>query len=136
MVVGGDLNVYPRPDDPFAPIGQAGYSDQLGALYDPNLGLKNLWEDVLSQAPESAYSYVYVGMAQTLDQMFMNHALLTNLHQVRLHTSTATLPRTIQAMWRAARAITTPMVATIYWACQEPTADARRAIPREPGRQC
>ena len=32
IVVGGDLNVYPRPDDPFAPLGTPGSSDQLGAL--------------------------------------------------------------------------------------------------------
>ena len=38
IVVGGDLNVYPRPDDPFAPIGQPGSSDQLGSLYDPTPG--------------------------------------------------------------------------------------------------
>ncbi len=84
VVVGGDLNVYPRPDDPFAPIGQAGSSDQLGALYDPGLGLKNLWEVLLGQAPASAYSYVYQGMAQTLDQMFVTPAMLANLDQFRI----------------------------------------------------
>ncbi len=83
IVAGGDLNVYPRPDDPFAPIGQPGSSDQLGALYAPSLGLKNLWEVLLSQAPESAYSYVYNGMAQTLDQMFLNQRMLAGLHQFR-----------------------------------------------------
>ncbi len=84
VVVGGDLNVYPRPDDPFAPIGQAGSSDQLGALYDPSLGLKNLWEVLLGQAPASAYSYVYQGMAQTLDQMFVTPSMLANLDQFRI----------------------------------------------------
>jgi predicted extracellular nuclease len=84
IVVGGDLNVYPRPDDPFAPIGQPGSSDQLGSLYDPGLGLKNLWEVLLDQAPESAYSYVYVGMAQTLDQMFVNGPMLADLNQYRV----------------------------------------------------
>lgn len=83
IVVGGDLNVYPRPDDPFAPIGQSGSSDQLGALYAPSLGLKNLWEVLLNQVPESAYSYVYVGMAQTLDQMFVNQPVLADLTQFR-----------------------------------------------------
>ncbi len=82
IVLGGDLNVYPRPDDPFAPIGQPSSSDQLGALYDPSLGLKNMWEVLLDQAPESAYSYVYVGMAQTLDQMFVNGPVLADLEQV------------------------------------------------------
>jgi hypothetical protein len=84
IVVGGDLNVYPRPDDPFAPIGQPSSSDQLGALYDPSLGLKNLWEVLLGKEPESAYSYVYIGMAQTLDQMFVNKAMLADLNQFRI----------------------------------------------------
>ncbi len=84
VVVAGDFNVYPRPDDPFAPIGQTGSSDQLGSLYDPALGLKNLWEVLLDQAPESAYSYVFVGQAQTLDQMFVNAPLLADLQQYRI----------------------------------------------------
>ena len=84
VVVGGDLNVYPRPDDPFAPIGQPGSSDQLGSLYDPNLKVKNLWEVLLSKAPQSAYSYVYLGMAQTLDQMFVNLPMLTALTDFRI----------------------------------------------------
>jgi predicted extracellular nuclease len=79
IVMGGDLNVYPRPDDI-----ALGASDQLGALYDPGLGLKNLWEVLLGQAPESAYSYVFVGMAQTLDQMFVNPPMLTDLNQYRI----------------------------------------------------
>ena len=83
IVVGGDLNVYPRPDDPFAPIDQPGSSDQLGSLYDSALGLTNLWEVLLSQAPEAAYSYVYMGMAQTLDQIFANQIMMANLEQVR-----------------------------------------------------
>jgi predicted extracellular nuclease len=83
IVLGGDLNVYPRPDDPFAPIGQPTSSDQLGSLYDPTLGLKNLWEVLLDQAPETSYSYVYLGIAQTLDQMYVNQPLLTDLKQFR-----------------------------------------------------
>ena len=84
IVVGGDLNVYPRPDDPFAPIGKAGSSDQLGSLYDPSLGLKNLWEVLRDQHPEAAYSYVYLGMAQTLDQMFVNQYMTAHLDQFRI----------------------------------------------------
>jgi predicted extracellular nuclease len=84
IVGGGDLNVYPRPDDPFAPIGQPTSSDQLSSLYDPSLGLTNLWDVLLGQAPESTYSYVYVGMAQTLDQMFANGPLLADLKQFRI----------------------------------------------------
>ncbi|MGE5140990.1 MAG: PxKF domain-containing protein, partial [Rudaea sp.] len=84
VVVAGDLNVYPRPDDPFAPIGQAGSTDQLGSLYDQALGLTNLWSVLLAQAPQSAYSYVYLGMAQTLDQMFVNAPQRTDLAQFRI----------------------------------------------------
>ena len=83
VVLGGDLNVYPRPDDPFAPIGQPTSSDQLGSLYDPGLGLTNLWDILLGQVPESAYSYVYIGMAQTLDQIFANQSMLGDLEQFR-----------------------------------------------------
>lgn len=79
IVVGGDLNVYPRPDDI-----ALGASDQLASLYDTSLGLKNLWEVLLDQTPESAYSYVYLGMAQTLDQMFVNKPLLAELQQFRI----------------------------------------------------
>jgi hypothetical protein len=61
-----------------------GASDQLGSLYNPGLGLKNLWEVLLGQAPEAAYSYVYLGMAQTLDQMFVNQPMLANLQQFRI----------------------------------------------------
>jgi predicted extracellular nuclease len=80
IIVGGDLNVYPRPDDPFAPIGQPGSSDQLGSLYDPSLGLQNMWEVELADAPEAAYSYVFQGQAQDLDQMFINQPMLADLH--------------------------------------------------------
>jgi predicted extracellular nuclease len=83
IVVGGDLNVYPRPDDPFAPVGEPGSSDQLGSLYNPSLGLTNLWDVLLVQAPEADYSYVYLGMAQTLDQMFINQPQLSDLAQFR-----------------------------------------------------
>jgi predicted extracellular nuclease len=85
IVVGGDLNVYPRPDDPFGPIVPQGTSsDQLGALYSSTIGLKNLWEVILAEHPEAAYSYVYLGMAQTLDQMFVNPLLLASLDQFRI----------------------------------------------------
>jgi predicted extracellular nuclease len=84
IVVGGDLNVYPRPDDPFAPIGDPSSSDQLGALYDPTLELKNLWEVLLAEEPQAAYSYVYQGMAQTLDQLFVSQSMLSNLEEFRI----------------------------------------------------
>lgn len=81
VIVGGDLNVFPRPDDPFAPIGQTGSSDQLKALYDS--GLSNLWDVLLAQAPAAAYTYDFQGQAQTLDQMFVSPALFADLQEYR-----------------------------------------------------
>ena len=86
VTAGGDFNVFPRPDDPFTP-GQPcgtvciGPSDQLGALYE--LGLSSLWETVLADVPASAYSYVFEGQAQTLDNQFVTDALNAELNAVR-----------------------------------------------------
>ncbi|HZD56215.1 MAG TPA: hypothetical protein VE136_05810, partial [Anaerolineales bacterium] len=81
VVVGGDLNVYPRPDDPFTPGSPLFPSDQLAGLYDQ--GLTNLYDVLVSAVPASAYSYVFQGQAQTLDQIFVVPALLDELVQVR-----------------------------------------------------
>ena len=77
FVVGGDFNVYPEPDDPFFP----NESNQLASLYA--LGLHSLWEDVLAVAPSSAYSYIFEGQAQTLDNQFVSDALYAELNAVR-----------------------------------------------------
>jgi predicted extracellular nuclease len=77
IAYGGDLNVFPRPDDPVP----ADPGDQLGPLYDA--GLLNLWNDLKSDAPSSAYSYVFDGSAQTLDQLFVNQALYGDLIEMR-----------------------------------------------------
>lgn len=81
VVVGGDLNVFPRPDDPFAPGDPLFPSDQLGPLYES--GLTNLDDDLRAEVPASAYSYVFQGQAQTLDQLFVNAPLYDDLVQVR-----------------------------------------------------
>ena len=60
MVYGGDLNVFPRPDDPIATGANPTPSDQLGPLYDA--GLRNLWDDLVADAPSAAYSYASRGM--------------------------------------------------------------------------
>src|SRR5258706_2577627 len=78
IVLGGDLNVYAHPDN-----NSLGATDQLAALYAAALGLKNLYEVELAQAPEAAYSYVFVGMAQTIDQVFVNPSMLAHLSGVR-----------------------------------------------------
>ncbi|HLE51460.1 MAG TPA: hypothetical protein VI755_05335, partial [Anaerolineales bacterium] len=81
LAVGGDLNVYPRPDDPFAPGNPRYPSDQLGALYDQ--GLANLFDQLVAEVPVSAYSYIFQGQTQTLDQIFVTASLLPELVQVR-----------------------------------------------------
>jgi uncharacterized protein len=77
VIYGGDLNVFPRPDDPVP----AHPGDQLGPLY--NAGLHNLWDDLVADAPAAAYSYVFDGQAQTLDSLFVNPALYRDLIQMR-----------------------------------------------------
>ncbi len=77
VAYGGDLNVFPRPDDPVP----ANPGDQLGPLYDA--GLKNLWDDLVADAPSSAYSYVFDGQAQTLDHIFVNGPLYGDLIEMR-----------------------------------------------------
>jgi hypothetical protein len=72
--VGGALNVYPRPDDPFPPPDT---SDQLAALYEQPM--TNLWDTQVNQDPASAYSYIFQGQTQTLDQIFVVPAWLDDL---------------------------------------------------------
>jgi len=76
IAYGGDLNVFPRPDDPLVPP-----SDQLGPLYDA--GLHNLWEDLAADAPAAAYSYVFQGQGQTLDHLWANDPLYGDLVEMR-----------------------------------------------------
>jgi predicted extracellular nuclease len=77
IAYGGDLNVFPRPDDPVP----AAPGDQLRPLYEA--GLHNLWDDLVADAPASAYSYVFDGSAQTLDHLFVNDALHGDLIEMR-----------------------------------------------------
>jgi predicted extracellular nuclease len=74
---GGDLNVFPRPDDPLVPA-----SDQLAPLYD--LGLENLFDTLVQEVPASAYTYVFEGQAQTLDHQFVTPRLGDELERVRV----------------------------------------------------
>jgi len=80
VIVGGDLNVYPRPDDAFAPGDALFPSDQLAALYAENL--TNLWERLLAAEPVAAYSYVFDGQTQTLDSLFVTQSQLALLRGV------------------------------------------------------
>ena len=96
VVVGGDFNVFPRPDDPFAPgqpIGTSGFvgpSDQLGPLYEQ--GLASLWDDLAEEIPTAAYSYVFQGQAQTLDSQFINDVLDVEAEAYRVAHINADFP--------------------------------------------
>ena len=66
IVAGGDLNTFPRPDEPLP--NKPG--DQLGPIY--RTGLVNLYDRVLARAPGNAYSYIYKGQSGTLDHLFVS----------------------------------------------------------------
>jgi hypothetical protein len=82
VVVGGDLNVYPRPDDPFMPGDALFPSDQLAPIYDQ--GLTNLFDVLVAEVPVSAYGYIFQGQTQTLDQVFVTASVLDDLVQARV----------------------------------------------------
>ena len=82
VIIAGDFNVFPRPDDPFTPGPDPRYpSDQLGPMYEA--GLENLWDALVEEVPRSAYSYSFVGMAQTLDMQWADANQFADLVQVR-----------------------------------------------------
>lgn len=86
VLIGGDFNVFPRPDDPYPPgapiegIG-TGPSDQLRGLYDSPM--TNLYDTMVADHPASAYSFGFQGQAQTLDQFWVSPGLLPDLIDVR-----------------------------------------------------
>jgi predicted extracellular nuclease len=77
---GGDFNTFPRPDDA---LNRTTVPHQLAALYDA-AGLTNLYDRLVDEVPASAYSYVFVGMAQTLDGQFVSDTLADELGQARI----------------------------------------------------
>lgn len=86
VLVGGDVNVFPRPDDPYppgTPIPQVGVgpSDQLRELY--RSPLRPLYDPLVSRYPTSAYSFGFQGQAQTLDQLWVSPRLFGELVDVR-----------------------------------------------------
>lgn len=95
IVIGGDFNVFPRPDDPFAPgepygDDDIGPSDQLAPIY--NTGMHNLYDILISEVPQAAYSYTFEGQAQVLDSQFVSQTLLDELHGVRVAHVNADFP--------------------------------------------
>ncbi|WP_051463004.1 hypothetical protein [Haloglycomyces albus] len=95
VVFGGDLNVFPRDDDPF-PEGTHiiddwyGPSDQLSTLYDGPLD--NLYDSALATTPEDAYTYTYQGQAQTLDHMWVSPALSERINDFSIAHINADYP--------------------------------------------
>ena len=90
VISAGDFNVFPRPDDPFAPLElwgcnpspcSEGKSDQLGPMY--TAGLRNLWDTLVEEVPQSAYSYNFVGQVQTLDMQWATDGQFADLVEVR-----------------------------------------------------
>ncbi len=79
VVVAGDFNVYPRPDDPFPPPST---SDQLAGFYAA--GMANLFDVLVDEVPSAAYSYVFQGQTQTLDGQFVTSLLRDQLVQARV----------------------------------------------------
>jgi hypothetical protein len=77
VMVLGDLNQYPRPDDPFPPPNT---SDQLAPLYDA--GLHDLYDTVSDRHPSSAYSYTFEGQAQDLDHQFVTDSFFGGMQAV------------------------------------------------------
>lgn len=69
ILLGGDLNTFPRPDEPSSRYP----SDQLAPLY--NAGLENLYDALLAERPAGAYTHVHRGQAGTIDQLFVSPAL-------------------------------------------------------------
>jgi len=82
VVVGGDFNVYPRPDDAFVPGDPNFGADQLGAFYD--LGLEAMWQRIADEVPVAAYSYVFEGQTQTLDTQFVSPTTSAEVVQSRV----------------------------------------------------
>jgi hypothetical protein len=85
VLVGGDLNVFPRPDDPYPPgapipgIG-VGPSDQLRPLYDSPLS--NLYDRLVAEHPAAAFSFGFQGQAQTLDHLWVSPALRDRVQEI------------------------------------------------------
>jgi predicted extracellular nuclease len=117
VAVGGDFNVYPRPDDPFAPGHPLFPSDQLGPLYEQ--GLENLWDVLVGEVPSSAYSYIFQGQTQTLDQIFATPSLQEDLTTARSAHVNADWPADFDGDGARGASDHDPMVA-VY--CRDTTA--------------
>ncbi|MEH0842724.1 lamin tail domain-containing protein [Micromonospora sp. CPCC 205711] len=109
VIYGGDLNVFPRPDDPIATAANPTPSDQLGPLYQA--GMRNLWDDLVAEVPAAAYSYTFSGQAQTLDNLFVNGRLHDDLVQIRVAHINADYPTDTEGLGDRAASDHDPQVA-------------------------
>ena len=76
----GDFNVFPRPDDPFPAFKtdpEREPSDQLGPLYER--GFANLHDVIIEEAPANTYSFIFRGISQILDHIFVDEDTLEEL---------------------------------------------------------
>ncbi len=85
LLAGGDLNAFPRPDDPVFPP-----SDQLAPLYSS--GLVNAVEPLFARDPANARSYLHDGEANLLDHLFLSPEAFARLRQVRYLPLNSTQP--------------------------------------------
>jgi hypothetical protein len=119
VAVGGDFNVYPRPDDPFAPGHPLFPSDQLAALYEQ--GLHNLYDHVLAEVPVAAFSYEFQGQTQTLDQIFVTQSLWAELVEARYAHINADFPADYDGDLGRGASDHDPLVARFIQSGQPPT---------------
>ena len=90
VLVTGDFNVFPRPDDPFPsfltdPDREA--SDQLAPMYER--GFTNLHDVIIEEAPANTYSFIFQGISQILDHIFVDDTTLDELVVARfIHVNT------------------------------------------------
>ena len=126
VVFGGDLNVFPRPDDPFAPGHPLFPSDQLAPLYEEG-GLENLWDRLVSKAPAAAYTYVFQGQAQTLDHQFVSLRLARELRGVRVAHVNADWPTDFSGDGARGASDHDPLVARYGFSPRRPGGRCRRA---------
>ncbi|AYY12102.1 hypothetical protein EF847_04655 [Actinobacteria bacterium YIM 96077] len=80
VLVTGDFNVFPRPDDPFPAFQtdpEREPTDQLSAMYER--GFTNLHDVIIDEAPENTYSFIFQGVSQILDHIFVDDTTLDEL---------------------------------------------------------
>lgn len=90
VLLTGDFNVFPRPDDPFPSFltdPDREPSDQLAPIYER--GFHNLHDTIIEEAPANTYSFIFQGISQILDHIFVDDTTLDELVIARfIHVNT------------------------------------------------